>query len=338
MTTTARNRLALQISERRAELVDALVAAHRGTVISATARSLYRRIERAITYDDVSPIVTWFRIAGFGDSVSALEICDHVTDALLAIVNVEDALELRNLMQRARRAIPAALGGVASPDDATVDVRVSATIDGLIAALRARDEVTSIHSCQTGFLAERLLKHMGIAGDVRTLIVRAATLHDIGKLGVPDAVLTKPGALDALEWRLMQRHAQIGKELLLEIPVLADIAATVGSHHERLDGFGYPDGLAGDEIDFATRVVSVVDAFHAMTSDRPYRRALGYGDAVRILRAGAGTQWDGDVVNAMIELAMNRRDAGVGADLLHLSDEAAAYHAPSHVVQQTERA
>jgi len=334
MTTTARNRLALALFERRAELADALCAAFPTTIIPATARSLFERVERAVTGDDPTPIANWFHIAGLaGDA--ALAVCDYASDSLLAVVNVEDALELRNLM---RRALASTHGGVAVSADDDVDIRIAATIDGLISALRARDEVTSIHSCQTGFLAERLLRHMGVSGDLRTRIVRAATLHDIGKLGVPDAVLIKPGVLDALEWRLMQRHAQIGREMLLEIPVLAHLASIVGSHHERLDGFGYPDGLAGDEIDFATRVVSVVDAFHAMTSDRPYRRAMGYGDAVRILRAGAGTQWDAEVVGAMIELAMSHRDAGVGADLLHLSDAVPGCATPNRRVQRMGRA
>ena len=219
MTTTARNRLALALFERRAELADALCAAFPTTIIPATARSLFERVERAVTGDDPTPIANWFHIAGLaGDA--ALAVCDYASDSLLAVVNVEDALELRNLMRRARHALASTHGGVAVSADDDVDIRIAATIDGLISALRARDEVTSIHSCQTGFLAERLLRHMGVSGDLRTRIVRAATLHDIGKLGVPDAVLIKPGVLDALEWRLMQRHAQIAAAINLPLYVL----------------------------------------------------------------------------------------------------------------------
>ncbi|MDX6601000.1 MAG: hypothetical protein QOF13_202, partial [Solirubrobacterales bacterium] len=128
----------------------------------------------------------------------------------------------------------------------------------------------------------------------------AGVLHDIGKLGIADAILQKPSSLDDEEWQEMRRHPEIGARIL-EHANLRDIAGWVRAHHERLDGHGYPDGLAGTAIPAEARVLAVVDAYEAMTADRPYRPSLGTEAAETELRRAAGTQFDAMIVDALLE-------------------------------------
>ncbi len=149
--------------------------------------------------------------------------------------------------------------------------------------------------------------HMGPEG--LDEVARAAELHDIGKIAVPDAILDKPGPLDPVEWSFMRRHPLIGERILLAAPALRPVARLVRSSHERWDGSGYPDGLTGDEIPLGARVVAVCDAFNAMTSDRPYRESVSESDAIEELRACAGTQFDPMVVNAFCRVISRERPA-----------------------------
>jgi HD-GYP domain-containing protein (c-di-GMP phosphodiesterase class II) len=130
----------------------------------------------------------------------------------------------------------------------------------------------------------------------------AAELHDIGKTGIPDAILVKAGPLDEDEWRFMRRHTLIGERIVRAAPSLAPAADLVRSSHEHLDGSGYPDGLSGDAIPLGSRIIAACDAFNAMTSDRPYRKTRAAADAVIELRRCAGTQFDPDVVEALAQL------------------------------------
>ena len=127
----------------------------------------------------------------------------------------------------------------------------------------------------------------------------AAVLHDIGKIHIPSSILCKPGKLNKHEWEIMRRHPEIGAEMLSGIPGLERVRAAVLAHHERFDGRGYPAGLAGDEIPAEARLISVVDAYDAMTNDRPYRKALSHEEAIAELEAGAGSQFDPFVVEAV---------------------------------------
>jgi two-component system cell cycle response regulator len=162
---------------------------------------------------------------------------------------------------------------------------------------------------------------MGITGAMLDDVERAAELHDIGKIAIPDAILNKPGPLDLEEWSFMRRHTLIGESMLSAAPALQGAAKIVRSSHERIDGEGYPDGLRGDEIPLASRIVFVCDAFHAMTSDRPYGVAGTVPDALAELADCAGTQFDPAVVEAFkAEIAsLGAGDAELG---LKLSAEA----------------
>jgi two-component system, cell cycle response regulator len=149
--------------------------------------------------------------------------------------------------------------------------------------------------------------HMGPEG--LDEVARAAELHDVGKIAVPDAILDKPGPLDPVEWSFMRRHPLIGERILLEAPALRPVARLVRSSHERWDGGGYPDGLRGDEIPLGARVVAICDAFDAMTTERPYRTSVSVTDAIEELRRCAGTQFDPMVVEAFCKVVARERPA-----------------------------
>jgi HD-GYP domain-containing protein (c-di-GMP phosphodiesterase class II) len=169
----------------------------------------------------------------------------------------------------------------------------------LVRAVDMRDGYTGRHCESVADLACRIGVRLRMHGaDLRALEL-AACLHDVGKIGVPDAILNKPGPLDDLECERMRRHAALGAEMLAGVPGLERVAPLVRWHHERWDGRGYPDGLAGEEIPLACRVVAACDALHAMTVDRPYRPALAFEDALAELLAESGTQFDPEVVSAV---------------------------------------
>ena len=151
---------------------------------------------------------------------------------------------------------------------------------------------------------------MGLSAATTDIVVKSGVLHDIGKIATPDSILFKPGPLTEHEWIEMQKHAEFGAEILGELPALAPFAPIVRAHHERWDGKGYPYGLKGEQIPFEARVVAVADAFHAMISNRPYRPAIAQREAMEILREGRGTQWDAEVVDAMIAMLDAPRNVG----------------------------
>lgn len=170
----------------------------------------------------------------------------------------------------------------------------------LLAALEARDGYTGEHSNSVVELSAAVGRLMGLSEEEVEEVTQAAQLHDIGKIGVPDAILNKPGPLDDSEWEQMRQHPVIGERIVLSIEGLADLPPAIRSEHERWDGKGYPDGLSREQIPLASRIVFACDAFHAMTSDRPYRKAMAVGEAAGELEKGSGTQFDPRVVNALV--------------------------------------
>ena len=175
-----------------------------------------------------------------------------------------------------------------------------AVISALTAALEARDGYTSEHSSATVGLTQAVGRRLGLDRDALRELAHIAALHDIGKLGVPTDIIRKPGPLTAEEWATMREHSSIGERILKAVPDLVGIARAVRHGHERWDGRGYPDRLAGEEIPLTSRIVFICDAYDAMTSDRPYRPAMSPEEAIRELRAGAGTQFDPQVVQTLL--------------------------------------
>jgi diguanylate cyclase (GGDEF)-like protein len=178
--------------------------------------------------------------------------------------------------------------------------------DALTRMLDARHPGLAGHVEEVASLAVSCAEALDLSADDTETVRRAAELHDIGKVGIPSAILTKPGRLNDEEWKFMRRHSIIGERILAGIPALERVASMVRSSHERWDGNGYPDGLAGEEIPLGARIILVADAFCAMTEDRPYVRKRSVQSSRQELRACSGTQFDPAVVTAFLD-ALDRR-------------------------------
>ena len=181
--------------------------------------------------------------------------------------------------------------------------------DVLLRTLSERRPEMQVRLRDIGELALAVGRELHMGPEGLDEVARAAELHDVGKIAVPDAILDKPGALDPVEWSFMRRHPLIGERILLAAPALRPVARLVRSSHERFDGGGYPDGLRGDDIPLGARVVAVCDAFDAMTTERPYREPVTEADAIQELRRCAGTQFDPLVVEAFCRVIARERPA-----------------------------
>jgi putative nucleotidyltransferase with HDIG domain len=169
-------------------------------------------------------------------------------------------------------------------------------------AIEARDPYTRGHSTRVTAIAEAIARRLGWDEERLELLQLGGPLHDVGKLGVSEEVLAKPGRLDEAELAQIREHPKLGARILLRVAALRGALPYVLYHHERWDGGGYPTGRAGERIPLEARVLAVADAFDAMTSDRPYRSALDRDEAVAEVARCAGTQFDPDVVRVFLEL------------------------------------
>lgn len=165
-------------------------------------------------------------------------------------------------------------------------------------AAEFKDNETGMHVVRMSHFARLIAERLGAAPEWVELVFNAAPMHDIGKIGIPDRVLLKPGKLDAEEWAIMQQHPVIGADILGDhgSSLLQMARAIALHHHEKWDGTGYPAGLAGTAIPLEARIVAIADVFDAVTSERPYKRAWAIGDAVKLIQDGAGTHFDPDLV------------------------------------------
>ena len=173
------------------------------------------------------------------------------------------------------------------------------TVAVLADAIEAKDPYTRGHCESVSNLAVQVAKRLGMDSNALEEMQYAALLHDVGKIGIPDGILLKPGKLLPEEFAIIQRHSSIGSDIVKRVPSLQHIAPIVLHHHERIDGSGYPNGQAGDEISLPARIIGAVDAFDAMTSMRPYRDAMPMEFAINELHRGAGTHFDADVVQVL---------------------------------------
>ncbi|MDP1809307.1 MAG: HD domain-containing phosphohydrolase [Actinomycetota bacterium] len=176
------------------------------------------------------------------------------------------------------------------------------TMESLAQAVEARDPYTSGHSHRMEGLSSAIARQLKLSEEQAVRLDRAGELHDIGKIGIPEAILSKPETLTPEEWGIMKKHPVIGAEIISQIPFLKDVAPIVRHHHEHYDGSGYPDGWRGEAIPFEARALAVLDAFDTMISDRPYRHALPVEEALRRLMEASGTQFDPTVVEAFLTL------------------------------------
>jgi HD-GYP domain-containing protein (c-di-GMP phosphodiesterase class II) len=181
-----------------------------------------------------------------------------------------------------------------------LDAAYLETISALARSVEARDSYTGTHVERVRLHSRRIGEARGMSAAALRQLEFGAVLHDVGKIGIPDEILQKPGPLEPDEWTFMRHHPEIGCRVLEGIGFLADALDAVGCHHERWDGAGYPDGLAGEAIPLFGRIVAVADAYDAMIANRPYRAGLAVDVALRELERGRGSQFDPDIAAAFL--------------------------------------
>ena len=263
------------------------------------------------------PLAAVVMLTGYGDTENAVEClkrgaCDYllkpprITELVRAIERASSRRRLAHARQRYHEGLEKRVEektAQLSRALAGIGEAYANTLSALVAALDAREHETSDHSQRVVRYTVAIAERMGLPGDAMQNIGRGALLHDIGKIGVPDGILLKPGPLTPQEWQEMRRHPEIGWQILQSISFLEVPAEIVLSHQERWDGLGYPRGLKGEAIHAGARVFAIADTLDAMTSDRPYRKASSYADArAEIARCG-GTQFDPRAVEAFLTLS-----------------------------------
>ena len=295
--------VAESLARRANEAGTTLVA---GAVIEAFVdRVIGMRSDR-----DRSELLDWLGTiaASYGEIDALRPLLEELPDALAGSAreltgHVMPQAEFDALASDTRRAVARTwrpLRDVAADRLDELDSR----IDAMIVRLENRDPLSSEHSRAVAAWCARLGRRLGLdAGDV-AFATRCGLLHDVGKALTPLEVLNAPRALDEREWRLMRAHAAAGEALVCQVPELRKFAPAVRSHHERLDGRGYPDGLRGSAIPLMARIVAVADCFNAMIGRRPYRLPMAPSRALDELVNNRGTQFDPDIVDAMIDVVM----------------------------------
>jgi HD-GYP domain-containing protein (c-di-GMP phosphodiesterase class II) len=231
-----------------------------------------------------------------------LEVIQYLIGILGALAAYEDIWSVILLI------VPVSITYVAFKNIKEMRYETFQILEDLADTVDLRDRYTGGHSKGVAELVRKTLVQLKISGPEATLIETSARLHDIGKIGIPDSILMKPGLLLPQEMAVMRTHPEKGAELIAKYKDFSRGATMIMHHHERWDGNGYPSGLKEYAIPFGARVISVVDSFDAMTSDRPYRKAMSPHQAIHILLEGSGTQWDPNIVNDFVDMIMKQMD------------------------------
>jgi putative nucleotidyltransferase with HDIG domain len=275
----------------------------------APAPALFHTLETWVPVREgdklIGAAVVWRDLAAIDRALRQMQMS---TSTIIALAALLLWLVLRGVYVRSSRQIMSqsqALGAALAETERTYDT----TLQALSNALDVRDSETEGHSRRVVEYMELIIEQMPVVPGRLATLRRGALLHDIGKIGVPDNVLRKPAALSEAEWVVMRRHPEHGARIISQIPFLEDVSRIVRHHHERWDGQGYPDGIAGEAIPLGARIFAVADSFDAMTSDRPYRRAMSVKDArVEVARC-RGSQFDPEIVDAFVRVPVERLDA-----------------------------
>lgn len=237
------------------------------------------------------------------DPRSELSVAILVDGSVWGILNIEETEQcaLSETDAALVEAIAASFGAAVHRANLMADLEraFTTTLAALASTVEAKDDYTACHGQDVAALVERVALRMSMSAAGARDARHAAMLHDIGKVAVPSEILLKPGPLDAEEWVIMRNHAAIGGDLVARIDAFAHLAPAVRASHERWDGMGYPDGLAGEQIPFVARIIAACDTYDAIVTDRPYRAARSRRDARAELRRVAGTQLDPHVVAAL---------------------------------------
>ena len=267
--------------------------------------TLLRAIKHA---DDDAAVIVLTGAADVKTAIDSLKLGAH--DFIMKPVNVDElliaadrALERRNLLIE-HREYQVRLEERVEEATRSLEHAYTQTLEALGAALDSRDVGTESHSRRVHGYSLALARAHGVPDEQLPDLAHGVLLHDIGKIGIPDAILLKPGALTPDEWKIMRTHPEIGKRLIEKIPFLHGAIPVVWCHHEKWDGNGYPRGLKGEQIPLNARIFSVVDAFDAMTFDRPYSKAIAFEAALAEIKRCAGSHFDPQVVESFTRVPL----------------------------------
>ncbi|MBV8479270.1 MAG: diguanylate cyclase [Actinobacteria bacterium] len=282
-----------QVAGRRYDAALAAELPHAGEPFVLTSEQIAGLVD-----DAIDPVMSY--------ALAPLEVDDRLGFILAALPDDGHYgdRELRlfgGLAQQAKLAIKSA------SSFAGLERSFVSTVEALANALEANDEYTSEHARWISDLSLRVGRELGLNDYSLKRLELGALLHDIGKIGVPSSILSKPSRLSAAERAVIELHPALGERIIAPIDRLQDVRSIVRHCHERWDGRGYPDGLSGEDIPLEARIIFVCDAYHAMTTDRPYRKRLGHPEAVRRLREGAGSQFDPHVVDLCVAVLEKTR-------------------------------
>jgi HD-GYP domain-containing protein (c-di-GMP phosphodiesterase class II) len=240
------------------------------------------------------------------DPRSELSVAIVVDGGVWGVLNIEAAEEgaFTEADAVVVEAIAASLGGALHRAALVEELEhaFTTTLAALSSTVEAKDDYTAAHGQDVAELAERVALHMNLNATRAKDVRYAAMLHDVGKIAVPSEILLKPGPLSEEEWKVMRSHAAVGGDLVARIDAFAHLAGAVRASHERWDGAGYPDGLQGERIPLAARIIAACDTYDAIVTDRPYRPARTPQEAEAELRSVAGAQLDAQVVEALLEV------------------------------------
>lgn len=189
------------------------------------------------------------------------------------------------------------------------------TFESIAEMLHARDPYTFEHSDEVADLAEEIARQLSLTEDEIDQVRSGALIHDVGKIGIPDSILKKPDRLTQEEWNIMKTHPNIGADLIKNLEMYTDVVDIVRHEHEHWDGQGYPQGLEGDEIPLGARIIAVADAYHALTTDRPYRGAYPHDQAMDIIESESGTHFDPKIVEAFRQVVADKWSPCSGSDM-----------------------
>lgn len=277
----------------------------------AVAERVQRRLEEEgfnkVQDDRTIPVKLSFGLGGFpSDGASRHEVLT-IADANMYHAKTSDSGIVRSSeLQKENRELKA---------ESSFEI-----LDALVAAVDNKDRYTRKHSEDVTEYALWIAEELGLSEESMRVIRIAGLLHDVGKIGVPDEILRKPGRLTPEEYEVMKRHPRLGELIVSAIPGMDSIVDAVRSHHERWDGQGYPDQLGGEDIPFLGRLLAVPDAFSAMTTDRPYRKGMEWSVAIEEIKANIGTQFDPEIAAAFMVAAQKRRTL----EMVQVSEESEA--------------
>lgn len=265
------------------------------------------------------PVIMITAVADLETAVNAMKVgaADYITkpfDLKKVTASVRGALDIRvkrlqddQLKTRLRQLVDSKTYALDSALR-SLNVHRDMTLEALVRALDARESETRCHSLRVQTYAVRVAKEFKLAGRELEEVARGALLHDIGKIGISDSILLKPGKLTDEEWLEMKKHPALGYEILKGIEFLDGASQLVLHHHERWNGSGYPDGMDGESIPFGARLFAVVDTYDAITSDRPYRKALTSDFAREEIQRFRGTLYDPSIVDAFLGISQEELD------------------------------